>query len=199
MSAQPLPRITPEQYLEAERAAEFKSEYYKGRIYAMAGGTAVHSLITVNVTVSLSNAIRGRGCLIFSSDLRLRISYEGLYTYPDLSVVCGKPKYADERDDTILNPILVVEILSPSTESRDRGFKFQEYGKLESLQEYVLVEQSQPRVERFQRQPKGQWLLTVYEGLEAEAEFESVGARIRLADVYQNVTFPPSQDENRMV
>jgi Uma2 family endonuclease len=198
MSARPLlpPIISPEDYLEADRASEFRNEYYNGRMYAMAGGTPVHGLIIGNMTALLWNAVRGRGCLLFPTEVRVRVSHQGLYTFPDIMLVCGELKYADDKNDTIVNPTLLVEVLSPSTETHDRVFKFREYGKLESLQEYVLVEQKQPRVERFQRHAKGHWSLSEYEGLEAEAHFESVGARIRLADIYENVSFPPSQEDN---
>src|SRR6266700_6559473 len=112
MSAQALPKITPEQYLEAERVAEFKSESYGGQIYAMAGGTIPHAHIIANFTGALFQALRGGTCFVLSSDARLRVSASGLYTYPDLMVVCGDPKYADDRRDTVLNPTLIVEVLS---------------------------------------------------------------------------------------
>src|SRR5947208_1973079 len=124
MSAQSLPRITPEEYLEAERAAEFKHEYYDGHMYAMAGGTLVHSLIIGNTTHALHEALKGRDCLVLPTELRLRVSYAGLYTYPDILVICGEPQFADNHADMILNPKLIVEVLSPSTEGHDRGFKF---------------------------------------------------------------------------
>src|SRR5947209_20455661 len=184
MSAQPLPRMTPEQYLAMERAAEFKSEYFEGQVYAMAGGTIPHAHLIANVTIALGQGLRGGPCIVLSSDAKLRVSHEGLYTYPDLMVVCGEAKYADNQKDTLLNPTLIVEVLSKSTEANDRGFKFAQYRKLESLHEYVLVAQKEPRVETFQRQPKGQWVLTEYKGLEAEAQFENIGCRISLANLY---------------
>jgi Uma2 family endonuclease len=191
--------MTPEQYLEAERAAEFKSEYYNGHMYAMAGGTQVHNFILGNTAAALLPISRRRGCVVNTSDLRLRVSHGGLYTYPDIMVICGPTRFADDQKDTVLNPILIIEVLSPSTEAHDRGFKFAQYRELESLQEYVLIAQKEPRIERFQRQPSGQWLLTEYKGLEAEAHFESIDSRIRLADIYTDVSFPSSQDENRVV
>src|SRR5262245_39777472 len=133
MSAQPLPRITPEQYLEIERAADFKSEYFGGRMYAMAGGTIAHAHIAHNINGALFQALRGGSCFALSSDARLTVSVDGLFTYPDVMVVCGEAKYLDSRRDAVLNPCAIVEVLSKSTEGYDRGFKFAQYRKLESL------------------------------------------------------------------
>src|SRR5882724_8135313 len=124
MSAQSIPRLTPEQYLEIERAADFKSEYFAGRMYAMVGGWIPHAHIIANVTGALFQALRGGPCIALSSDARLGVSVEGLYTYPDLMVVCGGPKFVDNRRDTVMNPTVIVEVLSKSTEGYDRGFKF---------------------------------------------------------------------------
>src|SRR5437667_9232598 len=121
MSAQAQPRITAEQYLEIERAAEFRSEYYAGRMYAMSGGAYRHVVIISALSRAIGNALSKRPCTVVSSDLRLRVSPGGLYTYPDLMVVCGEPKFVDRRTDTLLNPIVIVEVLSPSTEAYDRG------------------------------------------------------------------------------
>src|SRR5437868_4928738 len=134
MCAQPIPGLTPEQYLEIERSAEFKSEYYGGTMYARAGGTYVHNLIIARTIFLLSQKLEGGQCV--TSDLRLRVSMEGLYTYPDVTVVCGPPKFADDQIDTLLNPSLIVEVLSKSTEAHDRGFKFAQYRRLQTLQEY---------------------------------------------------------------
>jgi Uma2 family endonuclease len=189
MSAQPQPRLTPEQYLEIERAAEFKSDYYNGRMYAMAGGTHMHALIIFNLGRRLGNALEKRRCLVTASDVRMRVAPGGLYTYPDLVVVCGEPSYLDNRRDTLLNPRLIVEVLSPSTEAYDRGFKSAQYRALESFEEYALVSQTEPRVEVFRRQPGGQWLLSEFAGLHALCRFESVDAAVALSEVYDNVAF----------
>jgi len=159
MSAQPQPRLTPEQYLEAERAAEFRSEYYGGHIFAMSGGSYRHAQIIGGVVRELGNALKTRPCSVVTNDLRLRVSPDGLYTYPDVLVICGEPQFADYQRDTLLNPALIVEVLSPSTEAYDRGFKAQQYRTLASLEEYVLVSQAEPRLEVFRRQPGGHWLL----------------------------------------
>ena len=187
MSAQPIPGLTPEQYLEIERAAEFKSEYYCGTMYAMAGGTYVHNLIIARTIFLLSQKLEGGHCVVLTSDLRLRVSMEGLYTYPDITVVCGPPKFADDQIDTLLNPSVIVEVLSKSTEAHDRGFKFTQYRRLQSLQEYVLVSQTEMRVEKYLRRPAGKWELTDFAGPDAVCRLESLGCEIPVADIYRNV------------
>src|SRR5712692_7135469 len=155
MSAQPQPRLTPEQYLEIERAAEFRNEYYNGRMYAMSGGSHPHAIVIGNLAFALRSGLGKRPCLVTTSDLRVRVAPAGLYTYPDVVVVCGEPRYADNQIDTLLNPMLLIEMLSPSTEAYDRGFKSAQYRTIESLQEYALVSQAEPRVEVFRRQDGG--------------------------------------------
>ena len=189
MSAQPQPRLTPEQYLQAERAAECRSEYYQGHVYAMSGGSYQHFQIIGNLTGELHAALKKRACSVGPSDLRLRVSSDGLYTYPDVVVICGDPRFADDQRDTLLNPTLIVEVLSSSTEAYDRGFKSAQYRTIESLEEYVLVSQAEPRVEVFRRQPGGHWLLSEAVGLEAVARFESLDCSLKLGDIYDKVTF----------
>src|ERR1700687_5113392 len=161
MSAHPQPRLTPEQYLERERAAQdVRSEYYNGRVYAMSGASYRHVMLISSLSHHLRNALGTSPCSVGTNDLRVRVSTDGLYTYPDVVVVCGEPRFVDGLADTLLNPILIIEVLSPSTEAYDRGFKFAQYRTLESLQEYALVSQSEARVEIFRRQPSGDWLLS---------------------------------------
>jgi Uma2 family endonuclease len=193
MSAHAQPRLTPEEYLEIERAADFKSEYYNGHMYAMSGGSYPHVRIIVNLTGDLHTALKKGSCQVISNDLRLRVSPGGLYTYPDVSVVCGELKFADGRKDTFANPALIIEVLSPSTEAYDRGFKSTQYRTIESIEEYALVSQNEPRVEIFRRQPAGGWLLTESAGLESACRFESLGCQIALADIYERVTFTPDE------
>lgn len=188
MSAQPLPRLTPEEYLAIERAAEFRSEYYDGVMYAMAGASYIHNIIVGNLAGELRSALRKRGCFVVSNDLRLRVRPGRVYTYPDIIAGCDPPRFADDQKDTLLNPALVIEVLSPSTEANDRGYKFAQYRQIEFLREYVLVSQTEPRIERFVRQADGRWVLTEHVGLDAICRFESVDCEVPLADIYENVT-----------
>src|SRR4029453_359727 len=182
MSAQPLPRITPEQYLAMERAAEFKSEYFEGQVYAMAGGTYAHSRLIANTTEALFQALKQTRCTVASSETMLRVSPSGLYTYPDAMVVCGEARFADDQKDTLLNPAVIVEVLSKSTEGHDRGFKFAQYRKLDSLLAYVLVSQSEARVETFHRHAEG-WVFSESVGMDAVCRFESLNFQILLSDI----------------
>ncbi|MGH9646369.1 MAG: Uma2 family endonuclease [Bryobacteraceae bacterium] len=190
MSAQSQPRLTPEQYLDIERAAtDVRSEYYNGRMYAMSGGTHPHAIVIGNLGSELRIALKKGPCVVTTSDLRVRVSKTGLYTYPDIVVVCDPPQYGDGRHDTVLNPTLIIEVLSPSTEAYDRGFKFAQYRALESLQEYALVSQSEPLVEIFRRQPGGDWLLSESAGIDAVCRFDSVGCTVPMKDIYNKVSF----------
>jgi Uma2 family endonuclease len=182
-------RLTPEEYLKIERAAEFRSEYFNGRMYAMAGGSHRQAIIIGNLVSALHHELSKRRCLVTSSDLRVRVDPGGLYTYSDVVVVCGEPKYADNQRDTLLNPVLIVEVLSPSTEAYDRGFKSAQYRALASLQEYALVSQTEPRIEIFRRRSEGDWFFSESAGLEAVCRMESIGCTLALAAVYENVTF----------
>ncbi len=190
MSALPLTILTPEEYLEIERQAECKSEYYRGHMYAMAGASPAHGVIVWNLGGELRIALRGSGCRGTPSDLRVRVSPEGLYTYPDIVVYCGKARFADDRKDTLVNPTLIVEVLSPTTEARDRGFKFAQYRKLESLREYILVSQTEPRVEVFRPSSgPGEWIFVEAAGLDAVCRLESIGCEIPLSEIYSGVDF----------
>src|SRR6266404_1708800 len=153
MSSVPKTFLTPEQYLEIERKAEFKSEYFQGEMFAMAGAREAHNLIALNLAAALHPQLRARPCRAYISDMRVRVSATGLYTYPDILVVCGEPQFLDERRDTLLNPNLIVEVLSPSTEAYDRGRKFEHYRSVESLSEYLLVSSERIIAELFTRQP----------------------------------------------
>ncbi|MEP7355074.1 MAG: Uma2 family endonuclease [Acidobacteriota bacterium] len=190
MAAQSQPYLTPEQYLQIERAAEFRSEYYDGVMYAMSGGTHVHALIIGNLCRELGNALKNRPCLVTVSDLRVRAARKGLYTYPDITVVCDEPRYVDGESDTLLNPALLIEVLSPSTESHDRGFKAGQYRRIPDLKEYALVSQKVPQIELYRRQPDGKWLLSEAIGLESTCYFDSVECSIPMAEIYAKVTLP---------
>ncbi len=189
MSAQVQPWLSPEKYLELERAATTRSEYCNGRMYAMSGGTYTHALVTGNLSGELYIALKKSRCQVVSNDLRVRVATDGLYTYPDIVVVCGKPEFADDQKDTLVNPALLIEVLSPSTEAYDRGFKSVQYRKLPSLEEYALVSQAEPRIELFRRQPNGDWLLSEYAGTQATCRFAGVNCEVALSDIYDRIVF----------
>jgi len=146
-------------------------------------------VITVNLAAELRQALKKRRCFVYSTDLRLRVTPSGLYTYPDVMVICDEPFFCDDQKDTVTNPVLIVEVLSNSTEAHDRGFKLAQYRKLDSLREYVLVSQHEPRIERYLRQPDDPWLYNESAGLDGSLRMESVGCRIALAEIYDKVEF----------
>jgi Uma2 family endonuclease len=189
--AKPIHRLTEAEFLEIERRAEFKSEFFRGEMFAMAGGTPMHSLIATNFARELGNRLEGSPCVVFNSDLRVKVEACGLYTYPDLSVVCGEPVYADEQNETIVNPRVIVEILSDSTEAYDRGAKFEFYRQIPSLQEYLLASQRQARIEQFIRRSGDEWLLRQAAGLEATLVLPSLDITVSVRRVFANVEFPP--------
>jgi Uma2 family endonuclease len=181
--------MTEEEYLERERAAEFKSDYYAGYVYNTAGASWIHATIIQNLSWLLHTALKGRNCSVRTSDIRVRVS-GGLYTYPDVLAVCGEPKFHDNRSDTITNPILIVEVLSPSTEAYDRGAKASQYRAMESLQELVIVVQLEPRVEIY-RKRSNEWVLSEAAGLESTCRLASVDCEFPLGAIYDQVTFTP--------
>jgi Uma2 family endonuclease len=183
------PRCTPEQYLEQERKATYKSEYINGCIYAMAGATRAHILITGNVSGELRSQLKGRPCESYASDMRIQVAPTGLYTYPDVAAVCGEIRFEDTHNDTLLNPTVIIEVLSPSTEAYDRGDKFAHYRRLESLREYVLVAQDKCRVERYARQG-AEWTLTEISDLNGSLRLNSIDCNIALREIYDKVEFP---------
>jgi Uma2 family endonuclease len=189
MSAVPKPYISPEEYLERERQAETKSEYFAGEIFAMAGGSPEHSLIAANVTGGLWTQLRESPCTAYNSDMKVRSTTEH-FAYPDVTVVCGEAQFGGNEGDVLLNPTLIVEVLSPTTEAWDRGGKFEQYRQRESLQEYVLIAQDRPHVERFARQPDGQWLMSERSGLDARLPLPAIRCELVLSEVYRKVTFP---------
>ena len=194
MSALQQSFYTPDQYLEIERRADFKSEYHAGQMFAMAGASREHNLITSNVVGELRSLLRGKPCETYPSDMKVLVSATVLYTYPDVSVACGEPQFLDWQGDVLLNPLVIVEVLSDSTEACDRGAKFALYQRLDSLQEYLLVSQDKARVEKYLRQPGGQWLYSRTDGLEGGVSLGALGCRLPLSEVYARVQFPPSQE-----
>ena len=179
--------FTPEEYIALERKAEFRNEYFSGQIVAMSGASQAHNRITGDIFYGLYPQLIGHGCDIFTSDMRVRASLGDAYFYPDVVVVCGEPEFEDDVFDTLLNPILIVEVLSPSTEAYDRGEKFTRYKHLASLQEYVLVSQDKVSVEHHRRHGT-QWMLSHYRALEDVLRLPSIGCELPLRDIYARVT-----------
>ena len=179
--------ISPEEYLEAERRAETKSEYLDGQIYATSGASLAHNRLVANLVAAVHAQLKGGPCFALPSDMRIRVPETGLYTYPDVSVVCGEPKLEDSHKDILLNPIVLIEVFGDSTEGYDRGRKFEHYRRIASLQEYMLVSQSEPRIEMYRRQTAREWLLTEAFGVEESVELPSVRCVLRLDDVYDRV------------
>lgn len=195
MSSMPTPRFTPEQYLEMERKADYKSEYLRGEIFAMAGASYEHNLVVANVLGELRAALRGGPCRAVANDLRVQVASSTLYTYPDVVVICGQPQFADAALDTLLNPSVIVEVLSPSTELFNRGEKWAYYQRLASLTDYVLVAQDKARVEHYARQG-AQWILTVAEGVASKITPEAVGCALTLAGIYENIPVENAPHDN---
>lgn len=188
MTAQPKPYISEEMYLQRERTSLEKCEYYDGGVYAMAGASEQHNLIAMNVAALLHAHLRGRSCRTYPSDMRVKVMKTGLYTYPDFTIVCGQSQFIDpEKRDTLVNPTVIIEILSPSTERYDRGLKFQHYRTIETLQEYILIAQDKHHIERFTRQENNEWVLSEAIGIESSIPIASIQARLHLEDVYEQV------------
>lgn len=180
--------MTPEQYLELERAAEFRHGYHNGDMYPMPANPFWHAVIGTNLNARLGEALHERSSFVAAFDMRTLVA-SNFFTYPDVVVTRDDPKFLDRQQDTLLNPALIAEVLSPSTEAADRGFKFEQYRKLESLQEYALVRLSEARIEVFRRQACENWVRSEAAGHEAVCLFESVECGITLADVYAKVIF----------
>lgn len=184
---------TPQEYLAMEAVAEAKSEYLRGEIYAFAGASINHDRIAGNLYIHLNTALKEKKCEAFSSDLRVWIESRQLFTYPEVSVVCGQPEFYENRDDTITNPILIVEVLSESTRDYDRGQKFMLYRASPTLREYVLVDQYCYHVEHFSRNSARKWVLSEYDRPADLLTFPAINFGIALKDIYDKVEFPAKQ------
>ncbi len=180
-------RMTVEEYLALERQSETRNEFLNGEMFARTGASRRHNRTALNVATTLDRQLASRGCEVFVSGMRVQISAVHHFTYPDVVVACGEPRFTDGEVDTLLNPTLIVEVLSTSTERYDRGAKFESYRTLPSLAEYVLIAQDRVHVEHFVRQGSGAWLLTETDGHEDRVELPSIGCALALADVYQRV------------
>jgi Uma2 family endonuclease len=185
--AEPHPRLSVEEYLAFERRSEEKHELLDGEVFAMTGASRQHNRIVFNLAGILYPQLRGRPCDAFVGDMRIRVDATGLYTYPDVVVVCGEPRFADAQVDTLLNPTVIFEVLSPSTEAYDRGKKFAHYRTLESLTELVLVAQERIEVEQYSRQPGGKWLLQAVDRLEDKVTLSAIACEVPLAALYERI------------
>jgi Uma2 family endonuclease len=190
MSALPKRRWTVAEYLAYERTAEQRHEFFNGELFAMAGASREHNTAKDNWIGELYARLKGGPCRTFSSDQRVKVDRTGLYTYPDIVIVCGKLEFDPDDRDTLLNPQVIIEILSPSTEGYDRGAKFRHFQKLPSVNEFVLVSQDKMQVERFVRQPDDSWLLTTFDDPAGEFALTTVPVRVPLADLYRGVELP---------
>lgn len=186
--------VSPDEYLRLERRADERHEYDKGRIYAMAGESPNHSRICFSLAAVVRSQLKGKQCEGFSPNMKVYVVAAGKFYYPDLSVVCGQASYHDKERDALLNPKVIIEVLSPSTERRDRSVKFQAYQQIESLTDYLLVSQDKPLVEHFARQPGGQWLYTAYRDLSATLHLPDIDCQLPLAEIYDRVEFPPEEE-----
>ena len=179
--------ITPEQYLELERKAEARSEYYNGEILPMAPSPDCHAVVNGNLIGLLGQQLRYRPCFVYGINMRLCVSATGLYTYPDVTVACGDERFLDGPTATLLNPTVIIEVLSRSTEAYDRGRTFEHYRSIESLREYLMLGSERMHADLFTRQPDGRWLLTAISRAEDIVELESIGCKLVLAEVYEKV------------
>lgn len=195
MTAAPLDhRISPEEYLERERAAFEKSEYFDGVVRAMSGTSFPHALIVSNISGELRNRLRGSECRAVTQDVRLRPKGDKSYMYPDVIVLCGEPELEDDQLDTLHNPTVLIEVLSPSTERYDRGEKFRRYRKIETLREYILVAQERAHIEQFTRQGD-LWVLSEWSGRDNTLHLSSVNVALPLAEIYDGVTLADTPPE----
>jgi Uma2 family endonuclease len=190
--AEPHRRLSVEEYLALERRSEGKHEYLDGEVVAMTGASDRHNRIVWNLAGILYSQLRGRPCQAYVGDMRLQVAATGLYTYPDLLVVCAKPQFADAERYTLLNPTSIIEVLSPSTEAYDRGKKFAHYRTIESLAEVVFVSQEEVAVERYSRQPDGSWLLRECNRPEDRLPLPAIGCELPVAEVYERVSDEPA-------
>lgn len=189
MAYPPQKFYTPEEYLTFERASATKHEYLNGEISATGRVSARHVLIVTNLVGELGVQLKAGPCNVYSAALRVRTAPAGLYTYPDVIVLCDEPRFSDEQDDTLSNPALIIEVLSDSTKDYDRGGKFEQYRTIDSFVEYLLIAQDRPHVEHDTRQPDGSWVLHETNSLEDTIQLKSVQCSLRMADIYSKIKF----------
>ena len=190
MTSFPKTRMTEAEYLAFERKSREKHAFYRGEIFAMAGASREHNLISLNIGAELRQQLKDRRCEAYVGDLRVRIDQLGLHTYPDVVVVCGEPEFLDAEVDTLLNPVLLIEVLSESTEDYDRGMKFKQYRQIPSLKEYLVVSQTEPLVEQYVRRGDTYWELGEVRGLDQKLTLSSVGCELPFSEIFAKVVFP---------
>jgi len=191
-------RLTPAEYLALEVASQGRHEFYAGEMFAMSGGSYWHNLVKDNLAHAVRNRLAGRGCTVLTSDQRVKVDATGLYTYPDVVVFCGKPVFEDGIHYSAVNPLVLAEVLSDSTEKYDRGVKFGHYRQLPSVQEFLVLAQDRVSAERYRRQTPGDpgsWLLTAVSDPAGTVDFESLGIAVPVAEIYASVEFPPAGRE----
>ena len=184
--------LTPEQYLEQERKAEYRSEYFDGQLLAKTGSSADHCTIVGNIAVGIHQQFRKRTCEVYANMMRLKVSKTSSYFYPDVVAVCGKPQFEDDEQDILLNPIVIIEVLSPSTESYDRGTKFAHYRTINSLSDYLLIAQDKIHVEHYVRQSDRSWLFSEYKLAKDKFQIDSIGCEVSLEEIYEKVEMEES-------
>lgn len=184
---------TPEQYLARERQATTKSQYYQGQIFAMAGASREHNLIVANLVASIHAGLRGKPCEVYPSDMRVKVQASGLYTYPDVTIVCGEPQFEDAHVDTLVNPLVLFEVISESTEGYDRGAKAMQYRQLPSLQQLVLIASDRVHVESYRRGADGGWTLWESSDQTGSLPVPAADVMLSIAEIYQRVEFPMDQ------
>jgi Uma2 family endonuclease len=192
MASASVPYLTPEQYLEIERQAEFRSEYLHGEMFAMAGTSFNHNRIVRSTERALGRALDGRRCDVFFLDVKVHVPATDLYTYPDIVVTCGPIAALDKHQDTLTNPLVIVEVLSPSTRNYDRGEKFQHYRSIPSFREYLVLAQDEIRVEHHVRQPDGAWIFREHTALTDVVHLASIDCNLNISTLYADVELPPA-------
>ncbi|WP_372896602.1 Uma2 family endonuclease [Stieleria sp.] len=194
MSGVPKPVLSEADYLAQERQADFKSEFYRGEVFAMAGASRRHNLIVGNAVTAFNLGLRDSDCQVYPSDMRVKVSATGLVTYPDVSVACGNPVFDDDQNDTLLSPVVLIEVLSKSTESYDRGAKFEQYRHLKSLRHYLLIAQDRIHVEHFSLQDDGNWLLRECNEINGTVELKPLNCELAVGDFYRKVDLSGTEE-----
>ena len=195
MSTAPKTHLTAQEYLVIERASEIRSEYFRGEMFAMTGASRAHNLICANLIIEIGSLFKGRPCEVYQSDMRVRVSDTGLYTYPDVVAICGEPEFDDDHLDTLINPQVIFEVLSDSTEKYVRGKKFEKYREIDSLQDFIMISQKECVVERYTRQPDDQWLFWSTNKISDTLEIASIDCKLKLKDIYARIEFSEEEEK----